>query len=587
MNSETRTCQNCKNQFVIEPDDFGFYEAMKVPPPTWCPECRLVRRLAWRNERSLWKTTCDSCKKSIFSAYPPERKFPVFCHDCWFSDVWDPMSYGQDYNFSKPFFEQWGGLFARVPRLNLWQLNCVNSPYSNIVRDAKDCYLSFSMVGGEEVHYTKIVDHSKQVFDSLIVTDSERCFDVVYCHSSYNVRNSVRVNSCLDSAFLFDCRNARNCFMSSNLRNKEFVFRNKQLTKEKYFEELKRLNLGNYTVFQGLRGEFKEMCLRAIHRYADILKAENSTGDMLRNVKNIRDSFEGYDMENCRYMGRCLQLKDAMDCTYTGVGSELMYEYVSGGKAMRNMKFAIACFGGERDCTYVGWCQNSSNLFGCFGVRDKQYCVLNKQYAKAEYETIIPKIINQMNEMLYVGKNERVYRYGEFFPIEMSPFPYNGTVSQESFPLTKEEIVSRGYNYREPDVKNPSIDLATKEISEDIADISDDVLKKNIACEHAGECLHQCTAAFRVVPQELEMYRRIRNPLPRLCPNCRHYERLKFRNPWKLWHRQCMCDYETRENSVRHQHHPTGRCPNEFETSYTPDRPEIVYCEQCYNAEVA
>ncbi|KKQ02734.1 MAG: hypothetical protein US18_C0013G0008 [Parcubacteria group bacterium GW2011_GWB1_36_5] len=29
MNSETKTCQNCKGEFIIEPDGFGFYEKIK------------------------------------------------------------------------------------------------------------------------------------------------------------------------------------------------------------------------------------------------------------------------------------------------------------------------------------------------------------------------------------------------------------------------------------------------------------------------------------------------------------------------------------------------------------------------------
>jgi len=33
--------------------------------------------------------------------------------------------------------------------------------------------------------------------------------------------------------------------------------------------------------------------------------------------------------------------------------------------------------------------------------------------------------------------------------------------------------------------------------------------------------------------------------------------------------------------------HHSRKCPNEFETSYAPDRPEIVYCEQCYQQKVA
>jgi len=79
-------------------------------------------------------------------------------------------------------------------------------------------------------------------------------------------------------------------------------------------------------------------------------------------------------------------------------------------------------------------------------------------------------------------------------------------------------------------------------------------------------------------------------PLPRLCPNCRHYQRLKQRNPLKLWHRRCQCAGKKSENGVYKNttghFHGEGRCPNEFETSYSPDRKEVVYCEHCYQAEV-
>lgn len=36
---ETKTCQNCKTRFTIEPEDFVFYEKIGVPAPTFCPEC--------------------------------------------------------------------------------------------------------------------------------------------------------------------------------------------------------------------------------------------------------------------------------------------------------------------------------------------------------------------------------------------------------------------------------------------------------------------------------------------------------------------------------------------------------------------
>src|SRR5256885_746105 len=102
--SETKQCQNCKQDFVIEPEDFDFYEKMKVPPPTFCPDCRLQRRTSVRNERSLYKTTCNLCGKSFVSMYSSDKPFKVYCKDCWYSDNWDVLSYGRDYDFSKPFF---------------------------------------------------------------------------------------------------------------------------------------------------------------------------------------------------------------------------------------------------------------------------------------------------------------------------------------------------------------------------------------------------------------------------------------------------------------------------------------------------
>ena len=96
---ENRNCQNCKKDFVIEQEDFNFYEKIKVPPPTFCPECRFIRRLCFKNERSLYKRECDLCHKKIISMYDENVTFPIYCPECWRSDKWDPMSYGLDYDF--------------------------------------------------------------------------------------------------------------------------------------------------------------------------------------------------------------------------------------------------------------------------------------------------------------------------------------------------------------------------------------------------------------------------------------------------------------------------------------------------------
>ena len=106
----------------------------------------------------------------------------------------------------------------------------------------------------------------------------------------------------------------------------------------------------------------------------------------------------------------------------------------------------------------------------------------------------------------------------------------------------------------------------------------EDIVGKVIECAHRGTCNEQCTEAFKIISSELQFYKKMNLPIPHLCPNCRHYQRLKKRNPLKLWHRICMCE--------KKNHTHKGKCPVEFETSYAPERPEIIYCEQCYQQEV-
>lgn len=174
-----------------------------------------------------------------------------------------------------------------------------------------------------------------------------------------------------------------------------------------------------------------------------------------------------------------------------------------------------------------------------------------------------------MNDMPYIDSKGRVYKYGEFFPSELSPFCYNETIAQEYFPLTKEQALEQGYKWKDKEERNYSIDIKNEDIPDDINNVNDDIISKVIECQHK-DCNHQCTEAFKIIPEELQFYKRMNLPIPHLCPNCRHYERLSQRNPLKLWHRRCMKE----------------GCNNEFETSYAPERPEIVYCEKCYQKEV-
>lgn len=586
MNLEARTCQNCKGDFVVEPEDFQFYEKIKVPAPTFCSGCRLQRRLAWRNERALYRRNCDLCDKETISMYEEKTSFPVYCHECWLSDKWNPLDYGREYDFSQPFFDQFQSLINSVPRSALYQRSSTSSPYANLIGESKNVYLSYSAVQTEDVFYSKSVDRSRKIFDSISVADSENCFGNIYSDRNFNSHFLEYSNNCLDSWFLFDCANCNNCALSSNLRNREYYFRNEPYSKKEYFEKLKELNLGSFVGLEKAKNDFNQLKLEAIHKYGDILKCVNSNGDNLYAAKNARVCFDSYDVEDCTYTFRVFDLKDSFDACFTGESAELVYEYISGGLNNYNVKFSTFAFSALKDSFYADYCTSSSDIFGCIGLRSKKFCILNKQYSEDEYRRLVPKIIDQMDAVPFQGRNGRVYRYGEFFPIELSTFAYNETIAQEYFPLTREKAKEMGYEWKDSQGREYAVDIQPQDLPDRVDDVSEDALKKIIGCFHRGECNHQCTYRFRLVSDEIQIHRSINLAFPRLCPNCRHYERLKFTNPLKLWHRQCMCDYEVYKNSTKHSHHPSGRCLNEFETSYAPDRKEVVYCEACYNAEV-
>ena len=578
--NENKICQNCKKDFVIEIEDFKFYEKIKVPAPTFCAECRRIRRFAWRNERKLYKRICNLCNKNIIAIYDESVSFPVYCTECWYGDGWDPTSYGREYDFSKTFFDQYRELSKVVPRLALWQRNAINSDYSNMCGECKNVYLSASVVKeSENIFYSKCVDSSKDIVDCLnIINNSESLYENVEAQGNYNSQYLLLCRNCMNSYYSFDCINCSDCFLCFNLRNQKFCIYNQQYSKEEYFKEIEKFNLKSRTSRDFLKKEFEKIKKNAIYRFGNITRAINSTGNNLLNVKDCKNSFEIYDAENSKYCYRAFNFKDCMDFDY-GQKSELLYEYTTGALNHYNLRFSYSGMDSVRDSDYTESCKNSSNLFGCISIRDTENVILNKIYSKEEFKTLREKIIKQMNDLPFIDKGGRRYTYGEFFPIEISHLPYNDSLAQEFNSLNKEEIKRNGYEWREPDTKNFNITIKADKIPDNIDDVNENILREVLGCAHGGNCAQQCGLAFRITDYELKFYKKHDIPLPVLCPNCRHYERYKVMPDLKLCTRRCMCDKQNHS-------HGKEKCKIEFETSYAPERPETVYCESCYNKEV-
>ena len=153
----------------------------------------------------------------------------------------------------------------------------------------------------------------------------------------------------------------------------------------------------------------------------------------------------------------------------------------------------------------------------------------------------------------------------EYFPI-IPPLnlPLAGETSSNSPPALGARL-GEGQNFKRSTYEPPfpKVDKIIKAsmLPEDITKIPDDILNRAIECEVTKK-------PFRIIAQELEFYRKHNLPIPKRHPDQRHLDRMALRNPRKLFDRKC------------------DKCGKDIKTTYSPDRKEIVYCEECYNREV-
>jgi hypothetical protein len=416
--------------------------------------------------------------------------------------------------------------------------------------------------------FSENVDNSRDSIDGLFIKEVNQCYWNIDSEGNYNSDFQMHSQKNISSYFLYDCVNCQNCCLSSNLRNKSYYFRNKKLSKEEYEQELSNLMLHTYSGQTKVKEEFLKLKDNAINRFAQIYNSTNSTGDLLFNSNKTINSFDITNGENIKNVYRAIKCRDLMDCTWVLEG-ELQYESISGSGGSSNHIFSSVCFGSQ-NMGYSIFCRNSKNCFGCVGLKNAQYCILNKQYEKEEYVETVEKIKQNMIDNPYVDEHGKVYKYGEYFPFSFSPFGYNETNAHDFFPLTKDQAKSFGCNWTEREKKDYKTTKLSSELLDKIEDVDETILNEIIGCSNNGDYISQCTSAFKITPIELEFYKNKNLPLPRFCPNCRHYERISWRNPIKLWHRSCM----------------NNGCNKEFETSYAPECSEIVYCESCYQQEV-
>ncbi len=515
----------------------------------------MKRKLVWRNERTLYKRACDFCGKSIITIHHPRYPAPVYCFECHRSDKWDPYSYGLIYDSSRPFFEQLGKLMIRIPKaathVGTGGSQNINSEYVNFAGGNKNCYLIFNSTHNEDCSYSRGIANSKNVTDSYFGNKSELVYEGINVNKSSRINWGENVVDSIDSSFVLNCVGIQNCFGCVNLRHKSYYFFNEPLPKDDWVKRVSEI-MGSYQKMEEVKKRFKEFSLKFIRRENNNLKSVNCFGEYIFESKNCAHCFESFNCEDSKYSFATKLMKDSYDVVGRGMESELLLETVATGSGSSRIlgSWSVET---SHDVEYSYDLRGCEYCSGCAGLKHARYCILNKQFSEGEYKKTRDKIIGELKDKGL---------YGLYFSPELSPWAYNETLAQEFYPLTKGRALAEGFRWEDEIPRTEGKEtLQPEQIPDNIRDIKDSILDEILKCE-------DCGYNYRIIRPELEFYRRMLIPAPHKCFNCRHLDRIRRRGSFKLHHRKC------------------AKCKRSIQTTYPPDRPEIVYCEKCYQTEV-
>ncbi len=550
-----KPCVACAEPFETSSDELAMLERLSpiiagnpisLPAPLHCPACRQQRRTAFRNDSHYYKNTCSSCKKQVISIYSPDKGLPILCHECFWSDQWSALQYGRPFVFSRNFAEQFRELKKAVPRLCIFNTQSENSDYTVHSSRNKNCYMCSSIIDAENVYFSDFIFHCLDCIDCFSCERMELCSSCIFSEDCYNSDWLKLCFNLTDSMYCIDCkggsrilgcvgrRNASNQILNVSVTSKEFdTARERLLTDSKYRQEFMQ------------NVEKLRLTMPVPHLWE--IGSEQCTGNYLFHSKNVRHGYNTKYFEDCFYVFEGHRNKDCFDIMRAG-DCELLYDCTN----VIDLKMSAFC-NLTYQCDQLLYCDNChgcSNCFGCFGLKRAKYCVFNAQFTKEEYEALIPKIIEHMR---------KTKEWGEFPTPAISSFGYNESKASEWYPLGKTEVLKRGWQWSDYEQSLPEgmKGIDADRLPENITDIPDDILTYTI---HSAES----DQPFRIIPQELKLYRKKGLPVPRLHPRERMLKLSTVQNRHTLYPRSC------------------AKCQQAIQTTYAPDRPEIVYCEPCY-----
>ncbi len=418
-------------------------------------------------------------------------------------------SFGLEYDFFKDFFHNCHVLYNIAPMPYILQMGgCENADYNDNVVWIKNAYLTFHSGFCENALYSiQTKENSNNVLNSMMVrANSENVYMSTGVITGYNIFYSKYIKNCSDircSDNLLDCQE---CLFCSHLERKKYHINNKEYPREEY-QKLKKQLLQD-----------KESFLRF---YQNLKENGENLGST--EVNNSRFALDCTNISNAQY---CLRITNGRNLILFGSHEDNQDEYdqFSGGSRWWRDLYGGRMVGAWSQNVYCSYtivssmnmyycfgCMSCSYCLGCVGLKNKSFCILNKEYSKEERFEKANEIFAQMDKDWILWK---------FFPWWMNPFYFNDTFAyliDDSF--TEEEVAAEGYLWRDEEIKvdvpSGAEVITTQQLNDyqwfDVEwnrKINPEILKKVIKDEKGN--------FYRIVPMELEFLQKHELPLPEI-----------------------------------------------------------------------
>jgi hypothetical protein len=416
--------------------DIHYYEKLIQEKRKKTPWREFVKEIASWDIMNIYKQDGEICR------YPKSDRISNLGDDVEFWDV--SASHERSFDAEKSLFGNMRLLQDAIPLQRTLRFGTnENCEYMDGVLGAKNVYLSFIICfDAENILYSAfcyanisniinsflVCKNSSEVADSMGVTESYKVFYSKNIANSSNIWFSTNLIGCHD------------CIWCDGIENQRYMINNQQFSQDIYNKKKVEI-LSEKSKFESIRNHI-------FSRPTKNFASKNVTGEGVIKSENIENGLWVWyfsESRNVAIGNGDSGSRNHYDSIDVGYNAHEYYGVIGGGGSNSKNIYCSMQMATNSDCYYCMHMIECHHCLGCIGLKNKSYCILNKQYTKEEWEEKACEIFASM---------EADGTLGDFFPASMNPFYFNDTLAyliDDTF--TKEEVEAEGYLWRDEPIR--------------------------------------------------------------------------------------------------------------------------------------